>query len=137
MYSNKMKDDEEEVETGSTESPLQEGQSRIAEPRGESSNAADTALEVEIEVPRTEVPMSDMSDNSVVSTLSESRFVAATKSPACYHGLDSAGNTGLGIAQSNNYQYRGDNCLSTLGFAGEQWHPKNWEIYKNSTMASP
>ena len=137
MYSNKMKDDEEEVETGSTESPLQEGQSRIAEPRGESSNAADTALEVEIEVPRTEVPMSDMSDNSVVSTLSESRFVAATKSPACYHGLDSAGNTGLGIAQPNHYQYRGDNCLITLGFAGEQWHPKNWEIYKNSTMASP
>ncbi len=126
LYANRVNDDDEE--SIPSESALEEGQSssRVAEPRGEASEAAAaaSATAVEITVPSTpQMTMSDMSDNSAVSSLCDS-FDLVSPAPAT---------PGLGITKSG-YRYGGGN---TLGFAAEKWQPRNWEIYKDdSTMES-
>ena len=136
LYSNRVNDDDED--SIPSESTLEEGQSRVAEPQGEASEAAAaaSATAVEIAVPSTPMitTMSDVSDNSAVSSLSESPFTTGAKSPL----FDVASPTTqatpcLGITKSR-YRYGGEN---TLGFAAEKWQPRNWEIYKDdSTVES-
>ena len=131
LYSNRMNNDDEEGNGGiisPDESPLKEGQS---------SEVATTKIEVEVEIPSTpQIIMSDMSDASEVSSLSESPFTVAKRSSHCYNDLEHASSTpstqGLvGIAKPNRYRYVGD-C--TLGFAAEQQQPQYWGIYKDSSM---
>ena len=88
LYSNRMNNDDEEGNGGiisPDESPLKEGQS---------SEVATTKIEVEVEIPSTpQIIMSDMSDASEVSSLSESPFMVAKRSSHCYNDLEQASST--------------------------------------------
>ena len=126
---------------------LEEGQSRIAEPRSELLSeavaAATTATkspskveEMEFEVPPTpQFSMSDVSDNSAAMSSFTESPCTTVKSPSYGLGLDynspaTPSTPGLGIGKPNLYR-AGD---LNLGFATEKYQPKNWEIYKNDSM---
>lgn len=134
LYSNRKNNIDEEDNNHGTESALEEGQSRIAQ-QGESSESAASKVEVEIIVSTLQMSMSDVSDKSMVSSLSESPFTARGRTSSCNYELDSDPLTpGLGISKTKRYQYVGN---SSLGFDAENWQPRNWEMYKNSTVQSP
>lgn len=126
---------------------LEEGQSRIAEPRSEllsalAATAATVAMEsprkveeMEFEVPPTpQFSMSDVSDNSAAMSSFTQSPCMTVKSPSYGIGLGynspaTPSTPGLGIGKPS--LYTGD---LNLGFATEKYQPKNWEIYKNDSM---
>ena len=155
LFYNRMKYDDEDdtsviIVPEAMPTDLEEGQSRIAEPRSEllseavaAATAATVATkspskveEMEFEVPPTpQFSMSDVSDNSAAMSSFTESPCTTVKSPAYGLGLDynspaTPSTPGLGIGKPNLYR-AGD---LNLGFAAEKYQPKNWEIYKNDSM---
>ena len=155
LFYNRMKyDDEDEsviIVPEALPTDLEEGQSRIAEPRSEllseavaAATAATVATkslskveEMEFEVPPTpQFSMSDVSDNSAAMSSFTESPCTTVKSPAYGLGLDynspaTPSTPGLGIGKPNLYRATGD---LNLGFAAEKYQPKHWKIYKNDSM---
>ena len=135
IYSNRINEFDTDAIASTSESRLEEGQSKIAERGGSLDTDAKVGKSrsmIEIEVPSTpHIAMSDVSvDNSDLSSLSESPFMSAgAKKNLDYYTSSAATPSmqGIGIAKANRYRYAGDD---TLGFGMNQ----NWEVYQDTTM---